>query len=238
LLLRCFVGMWGLGSSCGDDCFVGLFLLGFLGGSAIIIVPIIVLSVTAMHRAQVKMDHVLERRFPEVFCDAARPARRTGGAQAATNRASLQSSSANGVRAAPVMIPAPSAPPLDDVDAPPPYEEAAMSSQLHRRAADRSHARDSLRSSARARARAKERLLLQSSDGTESARPPTLRRTSSRGSRRGDSTIECVICMDAERSVLFLPCRHITCCTDCARHLHACPVCRQTIDDRLEVAIS
>jgi len=39
----------------------------------------------------------------------------------------------------------------------------------------------------------------------------------------------CKICMDAESSVVFLPCGHIVCCSSCAPVLRTCPICRSYI---------
>jgi hypothetical protein len=42
----------------------------------------------------------------------------------------------------------------------------------------------------------------------------------------------CVVCMDAPRSVLLLPCKHLALCEECSESLQAggnkgaCPVCR------------
>ena len=36
----------------------------------------------------------------------------------------------------------------------------------------------------------------------------------------------CVVCMDRRRNALFLPCRHIVVCDECASRVHVCPVCK------------
>ena len=41
--------------------------------------------------------------------------------------------------------------------------------------------------------------------------------------------IECTVCMEAERSVLFLPCQHAATCAGCAAELEECPICRAAI---------
>ena len=52
---------------------------------------------------------------------------------------------------------------------------------------------------------------------------------------RGDvpEPLQCVICLTAEREVIFEPCGHVCVCADCADTLisqgHTCPVCRATI---------
>ena len=45
-----------------------------------------------------------------------------------------------------------------------------------------------------------------------------------------DNLMELLVCMDALRSVLFLPCRHLVCCEKCAPMQEGqCPHCRQNI---------
>jgi baculoviral IAP repeat-containing protein 7/8 len=39
----------------------------------------------------------------------------------------------------------------------------------------------------------------------------------------------CSVCLDKAKEVLFLPCRHITTCIECAAVLEECPICRMTV---------
>lgn len=39
----------------------------------------------------------------------------------------------------------------------------------------------------------------------------------------------CVICLDRDRSTLFLECSHMLCCTACSKLVTLCPICRQFI---------
>ncbi|GFO17516.1 baculoviral iap repeat-containing protein 7 [Plakobranchus ocellatus] len=39
----------------------------------------------------------------------------------------------------------------------------------------------------------------------------------------------CKICMDKEVAVVFLPCGHLVCCTECAAAMKDCPVCRKPV---------
>lgn len=39
----------------------------------------------------------------------------------------------------------------------------------------------------------------------------------------------CVICLDRERSTVFLECSHMVCCTECSGLVSTCPICRQII---------
>lgn len=47
----------------------------------------------------------------------------------------------------------------------------------------------------------------------------------------------CVICHDGQKSVLFLPCRHLCVCRSCGHieRLNQCPLCRQKIEETLQV---
>ena len=56
-------------------------------------------------------------------------------------------------------------------------------------------------------------------------------------SKTQDEQKMCVVCQDAEKSVLLLPCRHVCVCKSCARNeqLDSCPLCRETIVDRINV---
>ena len=52
--------------------------------------------------------------------------------------------------------------------------------------------------------------------------------------------IQCVVCKDNDRNVVFKPCMHIVCCMDCANQLlnNQCPNCRMDIDMKERVYIS
>ena len=41
--------------------------------------------------------------------------------------------------------------------------------------------------------------------------------------------ITCKICLEEKVGVLFLPCRHLICCKQCADNVHKCPLCREKI---------
>jgi hypothetical protein len=46
---------------------------------------------------------------------------------------------------------------------------------------------------------------------------------------------ECVVCVDAPRSIALAPCGHVCSCEDCAGDLQECPLCRQAIVGRLKM---
>jgi hypothetical protein len=51
----------------------------------------------------------------------------------------------------------------------------------------------------------------------------------------------CVVCQDKTRQMLFMPCKHLVCCSECGREpsanqgLRMCPVCRAEIQTRFSV---
>ena len=46
-----------------------------------------------------------------------------------------------------------------------------------------------------------------------------------------ESESECVVCMDQDKAVIFIPCGHYCCCENCSLQLNqTCPICRSTID--------
>ncbi|XP_053971867.1 E3 ubiquitin-protein ligase LRSAM1-like isoform X2 [Hylaeus volcanicus] len=50
------------------------------------------------------------------------------------------------------------------------------------------------------------------------------------------NTAECVICLDLQCEVIFLPCGHLCCCSGCANMVNSgCPMCRSGIDRKIHV---
>jgi hypothetical protein len=73
---------------------------------------------------------------------------------------------------------------------------------------------------------------------TSSPRSPRALRRDSSGPRASkDDGKACVICMDAEKSVLLLPCRHLCVCVGCSQEprLVQCPICREPIAEKMHV---
>jgi len=52
-------------------------------------------------------------------------------------------------------------------------------------------------------------------------------------SGRGDD--ECVVCLEASKEVLLLPCRHMCVCSTCLTHIDKCPVCRATFEEYIQM---
>ena len=48
-------------------------------------------------------------------------------------------------------------------------------------------------------------------------------------------TVECVVCMNHPKEVVLIPCAHRCMCASCANRVDRCPICRQVIDQRLQV---
>ncbi|NXI59505.1 LRSM1 ligase, partial [Chloroceryle aenea] len=46
---------------------------------------------------------------------------------------------------------------------------------------------------------------------------------------------ECVVCMEQETQMIFLPCGHVCCCQSCCDRLHTCPLCRKDITQRIRI---
>ncbi|XP_072739030.1 E3 ubiquitin-protein ligase LRSAM1 isoform X1 [Ciconia boyciana] len=46
---------------------------------------------------------------------------------------------------------------------------------------------------------------------------------------------ECVVCMEQETQMIFLPCGHVCCCQTCCERLHICPLCRKDITQRIRI---
>lgn len=54
--------------------------------------------------------------------------------------------------------------------------------------------------------------------------------------RRGrSSALACVVCFEAPRQILLMPCRHVCCCKACADRLELCPMCRTPKTDFTKV---
>ena len=45
----------------------------------------------------------------------------------------------------------------------------------------------------------------------------------------------CVVCLDACKNTVLLPCRHMCVCSACAGELSVCPLCRSEVRDQMQV---
>ena len=46
---------------------------------------------------------------------------------------------------------------------------------------------------------------------------------------------KCSICISDDRTVLFLPCRHLVTCKKCSERVSRCPICRTCISQKMHV---
>ncbi|XP_045461834.1 E3 ubiquitin-protein ligase LRSAM1-like isoform X1 [Harmonia axyridis] len=53
----------------------------------------------------------------------------------------------------------------------------------------------------------------------------------------GGSMNECVVCMDKECQVIFVPCGHIVCCLACSAVINLCPFCRLDIERKIRIIL-
>ncbi|XP_014246408.1 E3 ubiquitin-protein ligase LRSAM1-like isoform X2 [Cimex lectularius] len=53
-----------------------------------------------------------------------------------------------------------------------------------------------------------------------------------------DYDTECVICMNSECELVFVPCGHLCCCRGCSQKLAQCPLCRSQIAQKVFVIIN
>ena len=56
------------------------------------------------------------------------------------------------------------------------------------------------------------------------------------------SALECVVCLDRDRSVLCVPCNHLAMCAECAKGVagedEECPICRSAVTGTIDVVLS
>lgn len=46
---------------------------------------------------------------------------------------------------------------------------------------------------------------------------------------------ECLVCSDAKRDIMFQPCGHVTCCSECAPRVKKCLLCRESVANRIKI---
>ncbi|KAL6067114.1 Cell growth regulator with RING finger domain protein 1 [Balamuthia mandrillaris] len=47
--------------------------------------------------------------------------------------------------------------------------------------------------------------------------------------------LECLVCVERQKEILFRPCNHVCCCGTCGVRLSSCPMCRATITSQERV---
>eukprot|EP00439_Symbiodinium_sp_Y106_P032174 s1588_g3.t2 len=67
-------------------------------------------------------------------------------------------------------------------------------------------------------------------------RPPSEASASTKEKKPREALpLACVVCLEAPRRILLMPCRHVCCCKDCAERLDRCPMCRTETTSLAEV---
>lgn len=51
------------------------------------------------------------------------------------------------------------------------------------------------------------------------------------------TTVECVICLDSQCQVIFVPCGHFCCCSNCSLPIAQCPLCRTDVQKRITMDV-
>ena len=54
-------------------------------------------------------------------------------------------------------------------------------------------------------------------------------------SNQSDDPPKCATCLTFDKSILFLPCKHIYCCEKCSEKLDNCPICRTEVSEKIKV---
>ena len=52
-----------------------------------------------------------------------------------------------------------------------------------------------------------------------------------------NENMKCVICLENDKSFLFMPCKHVCCCENCSKNLNQCPICRNKIESSFKIYI-
>lgn len=63
----------------------------------------------------------------------------------------------------------------------------------------------------------------------------TIKTISPEKTQIGETLAECVVCMEESCKIIFLPCGHLCCCSNCHEALQMCPMCRSAIERRIKV---
>ncbi|KAK9500978.1 hypothetical protein O3M35_002122 [Rhynocoris fuscipes] len=53
-----------------------------------------------------------------------------------------------------------------------------------------------------------------------------------------ENELECVVCMQFQCEIVYIPCGHLCCCKQCSSHLNQCPLCRADIEQKIAVYLT
>jgi rubrerythrin len=108
----------------------------------------------------------------------------------------------------------------------------------------RSDKRADKKAVARALAQANEKDLAQALTKAVMARARAEARAEAESAGERDRAAQCVVCLDAPRTEVLLPCRHVAMCESCTQQVMRsstsgkCPTCRATIDSHMRIYLS
>jgi hypothetical protein len=69
----------------------------------------------------------------------------------------------------------------------------------------------------------------------EKSRNALLERIKHKVKEEVDDKAKCLICFDRTKAIIFVPCGHRVCCTQCSSQVKICPICRANIEIRQKV---
>ena len=50
-----------------------------------------------------------------------------------------------------------------------------------------------------------------------------------------DDSKKCVICLEEDKCILLMPCKHVCCCEGCSNDVNKCPICRNKIESKIKI---
>jgi len=56
--------------------------------------------------------------------------------------------------------------------------------------------------------------------------------------KKEERKIDCSVCMEESRQILFVPCGHVVTCVGCSEQVEICPMCRAQINSRMRAYIT
>ena len=50
-----------------------------------------------------------------------------------------------------------------------------------------------------------------------------------------NDNMKCIICLENDKSYLFMFCKHVCCCEKCSKNLNQCPICGNKIESSFKI---
>ena len=63
----------------------------------------------------------------------------------------------------------------------------------------------------------------------------TLRGKENDEKEEDNNNIKCVICLENDKCMLLMPCKHVCCCEQCSKDINQCPLCRKNIESKTKI---